>query len=244
VQYGSEACSSKRFRKWIERLLNMAEERDMQLRLLGMGDYTDSLRPSIRKAYMQAVALNEDEHIVKGLLKEIKRHEDGFCKLVEGTEELWLGMLEGHHYFDYGNGVTSDTIIADRLGATFLGDCARIHLTFERTRLNGHGSATDFQIWCHHGEGGGAMPGAPLNKLNPMVGRFEADAFLIPLLSKYSLVLINICQFSSISQDSKVTICWCTLVQGAPFLHNTFPVGLVTSSGAPRLGMCSTMNHT
>jgi len=178
VQYGSEACSSKRFRKWIERVLKLAEDGDKQLLFIGMGDYTDSLRPSIRRKFL-ASGLDEDEHFGTAMHNILEEHIDGFCKLVEGTEGKWIGMLEGHHFFDYGDGRTSDTMIADRLGATFLGDCARIHLTFERPKTHSATSSVDFQIWCHHGEGGGVMPGAPLNKLNPMVGRFEADAFLM-----------------------------------------------------------------
>jgi len=178
VQFGSEACSSGRFKKWIQRVLRMAEQGGYQIRFIGMGDYTDSLRPSIRRKFTNST-LDEDEHFVTSIHKTLQKHVDGFCKLVEGTEGLWLGMLEGHHFFDYGNGETSDTIIADRLGATFLGDCARLHLTFERPKPNGKLASADFQIWAHHGEGGGALPGAPLNKLNPIKGAFEADAFLM-----------------------------------------------------------------
>jgi hypothetical protein len=178
TQYGSEACSSDRFKRWIRRLLNIAEENDRQILFIGMGDYTDSIRPSLRKKYLSS-GLEEDEHFSKSIVGLVHSHIDGFCRLVEGTEGKWIGMLEGHHFFDFGNGTTSDTIIADRLGARFLGDCTRVHLTFERTKPNSNSSSSDFQIWAHHGEGSGAMPGAPLNRLNAIKGTFQADAFLM-----------------------------------------------------------------
>jgi len=159
-------------------LLDIADVMGYQIRFIGLGDYTDSLRPSIRRKLLIS-GLDEDEHFVTAIHKEVQKHIDEFCKLVEGTEGLWIGMLEGHHFFDFGDGRTSDTVIADRLGATFLGDCTRVHLTFERPIPNGKPSSADFQIWAHHGEGGGALPGAPLNKLNPIKGAFEADAFLM-----------------------------------------------------------------
>jgi len=179
VQYGSEACSSARFRRWIERILRLYDNPDYQLLFLGLGDYTDSLRPSMRRKFQQS-GMDEDEHIVEAVYDTIQRHHEGFLKLVDGTQGKWIGLLEGHHYFDFGNGVTSDTMLAEKLDTTFLGDCARIHLTFQRTYPNGGKSGSrDFQIWAHHGEGGGMTPGAPLNKLNPLVGRFEADCFLM-----------------------------------------------------------------
>lgn len=175
VQFGSEACSADRFKRWIQRILKIADEYDRQLLFLGMGDYVDGLRPSMRRKF-QVSGMDEDEHIVRSVMEMSQQQIEGFLKLVEGTEGKWIGMLEGHHFFDYGDGRTSDTMITEKLGATFLGDCARVHLTFVRQQNRG---GIDFQIWCHHGEGGGMMPGSPLNKLNPIKGTFEADAFLM-----------------------------------------------------------------
>jgi len=172
VQFGSDACSADAFRRSIKRLLK--EYEDWQVLFLGLGDYTDSIRPSLRKKYA-ASDLNEDEHFVKGLGKEINNHINGFLKLVEGTEGKWIGMLEGHHYFDYGNGETSDTKIADRLETRFLGDSTMFNLLF----TNGHGGVVTFKVWAHHGEGGGQNSGAPLNKLEDKLKTFDADCFLM-----------------------------------------------------------------
>jgi len=149
VQYGSTACSSDKFRRWINRLLDAYSSDEYQLLFLGLGDYTDSIRPSMRRKYKQS-GVDEDEHFETGLLELLEDHQEGFLKLVEGTEGKWIGMLEGHHYFDYGNGVTSDTKLADRLETTFLGDCTRIHLLFEKQ--NPSRARVDFQIWAHHGK--------------------------------------------------------------------------------------------
>jgi len=178
VQYGSTACSSDRFKRWINGILEAYDNKSYILLFIGLGDYTDSIRPSIRRKLRQS-DIDEDEHIETAILELLEKHQEGFLNLVDGTQGKWIGMLEGHHYFDYGMGDTSDTRIAEKLGAPFLGDCARIHLMFERLKPNSTPSSIDFQIWCHHGEGGGMMPGAPLNKLNPIKAQFEADCFLM-----------------------------------------------------------------
>jgi len=151
----------------------MNQYHDWQLLFLGMGDYCDSFRPSIRKRYQQSV-LNEDEHIANSIYEMVMEHIDGFHKLVSGTEGKWLGLLEGHHYFDFGNGTTSDTLLADKLQTRFLGDCTMSHLKFDR---NGH--TRQFIIWAHHGEGSGQLVSSPLNKLEHLIKCFDADCFLM-----------------------------------------------------------------
>lgn len=179
VQFGSQACNSRLFRLWIERILKTYDNKDYQLFFLGMGDYTDSIRPSMRKR-LNASNLLEDEHFSKSIEDIISEHMRGFLSLVSGTEGKWLGLLEGHHYFDFGNGVTSDTLIADELKAPFLGDCTRIHLTFDRRSPGAAKTkATEFSIWAHHGEGGGVMAGAPLNKLERLKAVFQADVLVM-----------------------------------------------------------------
>jgi len=171
VQFGSEACSADMFKRWIQRLLK--EYADWQVLFLGLGDYTDSIRPSLRKKYL-ASDLNEDEHFVRAIQDEVRNHINGFLKLVSGTEGKWIGLLEGHHYFDYGNGETSDTKLAHRLNTRFLGDCTMFNLIFNRS-----GHRNKFTIWAHHGEGGGQLSGAPLNKLEDKLKTFDADCFLM-----------------------------------------------------------------
>ena len=192
VQYGSSACSGDRFKRWLSRIFEAYDNKNYTLLFLGLGDYTDSIRPSIR-AKLRASGADNDEHIETGLLTLLEEHMDGFLDLVDGTKGKWLGMLEGHHYYDYGNGVTSDTKLAEKLEAPFLGDCARIHLLFDREILGNKGATTDFQIWCHHGEGGGNTPGAALNKLNPIKAQFEADCFLMAHQHKAATTKVPYC---------------------------------------------------
>ncbi len=171
VQYGSTACSEDLFRKWLDRLLNKYHEQ--QILILGMGDYTDSLRPSIRKR-LESSGLGEDEHIGDSITDRVHRHIEGFVDLVDGTQGMWLGMLEGHHFFEFGNGVTSDTMLAEALGTKFLGDSAFFNLLFKRQQ-----EVSVFTVWAHHGEGGGHTAGAPLNKIESVAKGWQADAFLM-----------------------------------------------------------------
>jgi len=71
-------------------------------------------------------------------------------------------------------------MLADALKTTFLGDCTRVHLLFSRrTGKKQNGGTLDFQIWAHHGEGGGQLASAPLNKLEYIIKAQEADVYLM-----------------------------------------------------------------
>jgi hypothetical protein len=171
VQFGSTACSEDLFKRWLDRILNKYHNK--QTLFLGMGDYTDSLRPSIRKA-LESSHLRDDEHIGDSITERVNRHIEGFVDLVAGTEGMWLGMLEGHHFFDFGYGTTSDTMLADALHTTFLGDCTLFNLLFKKDK-----DVATFIVWAHHGEGGGNTAGAPLNKIESVSKGYTADAFLM-----------------------------------------------------------------
>jgi len=98
TQVGSAACSESRFRRWVQRLLELYDNNNYNLRFIGVGDYVDALRPSIRKKYA-ASGLNEDEHIDGAIQDIVHKHIEKFLGLVDGTQGKWLTLLEGHHYY-------------------------------------------------------------------------------------------------------------------------------------------------
>lgn len=140
---------------------------------LGMGDYVDVASPSNRKA-LQSARLYDS--VLSTLEEAAEEHLQQFLGLVSGTEGRWLGLLEGHHYYSFQDGTTSDTRIASALKTSFLGTCAFVRLRFPRP--SGHGFLP-LTIWCHHGQGGGIKVSAPLNKLENLVHSFDADIYLI-----------------------------------------------------------------
>jgi len=144
---------------------------------LGMGDYIDLASPSNRKALRSAKLYDV---VLESLQDKAKRDCERFLELVKGSEGRWLGLLEGHHYYEFEDGTTSDTIIAQRLGCAFLGSCAFVRLVFKRNGRGGkRGPSLKCTLWAHHGAGNGLTPWSPLNRLYHIMHTFDADVYLI-----------------------------------------------------------------
>ncbi len=138
-------------------------------KFIGVGDYIDYCSPSNRHALRAAKVYDN----------VMKIHEDAATRLVDTLVEKllaptighWLGLTEGHHFFPYEDGTTTDMYLADILGTKFLGTSAFIRI--ERPDLK------PVDIWVHHGAGGGQTAGAQMNKLDNVARGFEADIFLM-----------------------------------------------------------------
>lgn len=136
---------------------------------LGMGDYTDFLSPSNRR-YMKNAGLYDTAN---QLIEEWHRkHLDELKDILAPTRGMWLGLHQGHHYFEYGDGGTCDTELAKFLDAPFLGTAAVTRLMFKSPERH----VVDCTIWSHHGEGGGQDP---LNRLLKVAPGFpQVDIFV------------------------------------------------------------------
>lgn len=173
VQLGAEGCDEDRFKRHIE--WGMKHE----AYFLGMGDYVDVASPSNRLKIKQAALYDS---VNDALEEQAQVAIDRFLKLVKGTEGRWLGLLSGHHYWDFQDGTTSDTRLATALKSRHLGSCAFVRLII--TGRNKAETRLACTIWCHHGQGSGMKQGAPLNKLENIVGGFEADIYLMAHMHK------------------------------------------------------------
>lgn len=140
---------------------------------LGMGDYIDFMSPSNRARFAASALYDTTVKSVDDKAKSLV--EDLYLQALKPSRGRWLGLLEGHHYHEYRNGMTSDQDLAERLDAPFLGMCAFVRLQLQLSKTQ-RGSVV---IWCHHGVGGGATLGAPLNKLERLLTSWEADIYLI-----------------------------------------------------------------
>lgn len=138
---------------------------------LGMADYVDLASPSNRKVLTGAQVYDS----VRDALDDQGRAAAGqLYEILKPTKGRWLGMLSGHHYWEFQDGDTTDTWLARKLGAPYLGDCAFIRCQFADQKSRAH-----FTIWCHHGVGSGLTLAAPLNRLERVVEYFDADIYLI-----------------------------------------------------------------
>ena len=140
---------------------------------VGMGDMADVASPSNREA-LRAARLYDTvrdtlEQGAESTLEELK-------ELLEPTRGRWLGMVEGHHLWPFEDGTTTDTRLADFVGCRFLGSAG---LITARLPAEGQHKQPILKISAWHGEGGGGTLGAPLSKLERMVGDREADIYMM-----------------------------------------------------------------
>lgn len=115
---------------------------------LGTGDYSDFLSPSNRKALKVSGLYDTATDLIESW------HDEWLGRLQEvlkPTAGRWLTMVEGHHYYAYSDGTTTDTRLANCLGAPFGGTSSVVRLTFQDS--NRHSAA--YNIFVTHGEGRG-----------------------------------------------------------------------------------------
>lgn len=168
IQYGAEGSALDKLKRHMEWGMKMGAY------FIGMGDYVDVASPSGREKIRNASFYDS---VIDALTEKAQEHMEEVLKVFKGTEKHWLGLHEGHHYWEFQEGGTTDTIMAERLGAPFLGTCALTQVRFAQD--NGRHRVV-CQIWSHHGEGSGMTMAAPLNKLERMMSRFPSvDIFLL-----------------------------------------------------------------
>lgn len=145
---------------------------------IGMGDYIDFLSPSNRKRLTQADLYDTASEVITEKAHELV--DEVYDTLLKPTTGRWLGMLEGHHFFQT-QGETSDQWLAEKLKAPFLGTSAYVRL-----------EPSGVVLWAHHGQGNSVLPTGPLNKLYHVShGLAGADVYLIGHTTKMSVARLS-----------------------------------------------------
>ncbi len=140
---------------------------------LGMGDYSDAFSPSNAERLRNASLYDTAKRVIDDASEKLVR--ELYAEALAPSKGRWLGMLEGHHYHTFRNGMTSDMLLADMLQAKFLGTSAYVRLVFQYAG-NHRGSVV---IWCHHGRGSGKSLASPINYLEGMASSYAGDIFLM-----------------------------------------------------------------
>ena len=178
VQLGAHGVAEDRLRESIKWAMDQGN-----VYFIGMGDYIDVLSPSNRAAFQSAKLYDSARELMADAARGLT---DRFLDLVDGTAGRWLGILEGHHYFEFDDGTTSDTVIAQRLTTTFLGTCAFVRMSFVRKNR----TSMKCTIWAHHGAGNGLTPHSPLTRLYHVMHMFDADIYLMGHQTKRPVVKV------------------------------------------------------
>jgi hypothetical protein len=137
-----------------------------------MGDYLDSYSTSERMI-MYGSPLHESSR---------KNHQTASTKKVESlARELefmrgkLIGFMGGNHFPVLAGGISGDQHLAAMLETDYLGACCAIRISFQ---LHGT-SRISFDIFAHHGKGGGTTAGGRLNAVEKLQQVCDADIFLM-----------------------------------------------------------------
>lgn len=159
-------------RRHIDRALSM------DAWFFGVGDYIDFLSPSNRQRLAAAALYDSADAVIDDKAHELV--EELYELLLKPTRGRWLGLLEGHHYYD-GQGSTSDMWLAEMLECPFLGTSAFVRL-----------EPSGVVLYAHHGVGNSVLPTGPLNKLyHTSHGLVGADVYMIGHTTKLSVARLS-----------------------------------------------------
>jgi hypothetical protein len=137
----------------------------------GLGDYLDVASPSGRQ---KLLAADFYDSVTAALAAQCDEELAKLQEILEPTRGRWWGLVQGHHFFDYGDGTTTDTRLAEWLGCPFLGDSAFIRPRFQEGTVR-----TSLDIYITHGAGSGMTQAAPISKLEKVSNGVVADLYLI-----------------------------------------------------------------
>lgn len=166
VHFNAPMFAKNHFQAWCNKYKN----RDDCL-FIGMGDYLETFSTSERKA-QRDIHESSSEWQDDRITRDIK----DLCKCLSFTKGRWIGMLEGNHAYMTGEGKTTTELLAKELGAEALGVMAAIRCSF---RFKAHKSQFKFDIWAHHGAGGGVLAGSTLNSLERFANGFIGDLYIM-----------------------------------------------------------------
>ena len=149
---------------------------------IGMGDYIDMASPSGR---MKVDAANVYDNLRQNIDDRALELTHQVAAILKPTRGRWLGMLAGHHFWQFKHGSTSDQRLCESLDAKFLGDDigemggACVNITFPTQR-----GSHSFKFWAHHGSGSGEES-SMLLKLKKIAADHEyVDLFLMGHMTK------------------------------------------------------------
>jgi hypothetical protein len=139
---------------------------------IGMGDYIDAINIDDKRFDVKSVDslyLSKLDNIVIYQINEAT----AMLKPIAGK---CMGLIEGNHEKAVKMKYHIDPVaaLAYNLNTKILGDCAAI-----RVRFAGNNRSRIFTIFAVHGNTGGRHGGGKINRLEDMLGFFDADIYLM-----------------------------------------------------------------
>lgn len=162
----SQMCHVERWKEF----LDWAKKKPRCL-FLGMGDYDDIGSSSERKILLDT---NLHDSTTKSLEKLYSTRTDALIKEIGFMDGSLIGLMEGNHYGQYGDGTTTTQRMCQALSTKYLGVSTFIRLSF----CSGYKRAS-IDIWAHHGKGAARLVGGSINRVQQMGEAAQADIYIM-----------------------------------------------------------------
>lgn len=170
---------------------------------IGLGDYGDFIRPSLRKRLNSILDPEQDRDYRRQLDDMVNLDLRRLCDKFSFLNGKVLGLTSGHHEWVFSSGETSTQRLARLLGADYLGWTAYLVLKVKFLRVPSKGKKGDVvqhkdssfavKFYCTHGSGGGLYNHSDLSNLERKIAPYWiADVYLRGHSSKGELAPIEL----------------------------------------------------
>lgn len=143
---------------------------------LGVGDYGDFLRPSMRGPLINA--LTKDDSARQMVDSQILHSHDKIIDAMQFLDRRLLGLHEGHHNWTFMSGLNTDQRLASALHAPYLGWSASTRIVMDMGRTARH-TQTYTMITTHGNANGRKVPAALSWMENNLTTGFIADQYVM-----------------------------------------------------------------
>ncbi len=146
---------------------------------IGLGDYGDWLRPSMRSRLTDALAKDDSARAM--MERDVLRGHDEIIKDMEFLKGKLIGLHEGHHLWEFAHGGNTDQRLASALKAPYLGWSAATRLTLHYGAPSEIKSQHNFihTIISTHGNANGRKVHSALAYLENYAQAWIADSYLM-----------------------------------------------------------------
>ncbi len=172
IHHNDPMCSRQALRRWCDRCKRLLDAGE-QVLFFGGGDYLETMGQRER---MDAMPKMKDS-TAEIISDKIEEDAEKLAKVLAFTKGRWIGMLSGNHNYVHTNNLTTTELLAQKLDAYAYGVCANIRLRCEHK--GGRKYIGYYDIWAHHGKGGGRTAGATLNSLATWGYQLDGDLILM-----------------------------------------------------------------
>lgn len=132
---------------------------DKDAYIIGLGDYSNSFRPTIQKELKRAFIKDNEAH--QELDYMVMKEMQALADELKPFKKRIIGLLEGHHFHSMLAGTSSTQYLCQLLGVKYLGFVGLVRLAIMR----GNSGPYSIDIFATHGQGGSSFSATDLGNL-------------------------------------------------------------------------------